>query len=56
MTIMQKVVTPVKTGVQGNRNCPMSLDSGWSLPRKAGIRGRNDEHLRILIFCVIVIP
>ena len=45
MTITQKVVTPVKTGVQGNCNSLNSLDSGFR---------RNDENMRIPTFCMIV--
>jgi len=40
-TITQKVVTLVKTGVQGNGNCLNSLDSGFR---------RNDENVRIPTF------
>jgi len=42
---MQKIVTPVKTGVQGNCNSSNSLDSGFR---------RNDENVRIPAFCMIV--
>ena len=39
------VVTPLKTGVQGNCNCLISLDSGFR---------RNDENVRILTCCETV--
>jgi hypothetical protein len=42
---MQKVVTPVKTGVQENRNCLKALDSGFR---------RNDETMQFPTFCMIV--
>jgi hypothetical protein len=47
MTLMQKVVTPVKTGVEENCNCLKVLDSGFR---------RNDENMKIPTFCGIVKP
>jgi len=41
MTITQKVVTPVKTGVQGNCTCLNPLDSGFR---------RNDEMCVFRLF------
>jgi hypothetical protein len=54
MTNSDKVVTPVQAGVQGHFNCSLPLDSGWSLPRKALIRGRNDEDLGIPACCMVI--
>jgi hypothetical protein len=44
--VSQKVVTPVKTGVQSFDNYPKSLDSG--------IR-RNDRMRRFFTFCEFII-
>jgi hypothetical protein len=41
------LVTLAKAGVQGMGNSSVFLDSGWSLPRKVVIRGRNDESMDI---------
>jgi len=45
--VSQKVVTPVKTGVQGIYNCCKELDSGFR---------RNDGKTYFLTFCQIVKP
>jgi hypothetical protein len=46
MRLMQKVVTPVKTGAQANCTCLKVPDSGFR---------RDDENMRIPTFCVTVI-
>jgi len=45
VTLMQKVVTPVRAGVQENCNCMKALDPGFR---------RNDGNMQIPTFCVIV--
>jgi len=53
LMVSQKVVTPVKTGVQSFDNYPKSLDSGACPGLRSGIR-RNDGMRRFLTFCEFI--